>query len=176
ALTAHAMRSDQRQRIEAGCDGYLTKPIQPEQLLKAMSDLLLSKRRSFPQTWSKVEVCDRNLIGDIPDHEAAIQKSQIRSSLPCEEPEYAQIVLDFLDRFAIRVRSMDDALSSSNFEQLAIDAHWLKGTGGTAGFPVLSAQAESLYRTAKAGQLEAAHSQLRQLHVTAQLIGSHETV
>jgi two-component system sensor histidine kinase/response regulator len=41
ALTANAMRVDCQQCLDAGCDGYLTKPIQTMQLLKAISEVFV---------------------------------------------------------------------------------------------------------------------------------------
>ena len=40
ALTAHAMRGDKERAIEAGCDGYLTKPISPKQLVEEVKRFL----------------------------------------------------------------------------------------------------------------------------------------
>src|SRR5439155_9638373 len=40
ALTAHAMASDERKCREAGCSGYLTKPIDRAQLLQAVASAL----------------------------------------------------------------------------------------------------------------------------------------
>jgi CheY-like chemotaxis protein len=39
-LTAHAMLSDRERALEAGCDGYETKPVELPRLLEAMEKLL----------------------------------------------------------------------------------------------------------------------------------------
>ncbi len=40
ALTAHAMTVDRDKALEAGCDGYETKPVELPRLLEAMERLL----------------------------------------------------------------------------------------------------------------------------------------
>ncbi len=40
ALTAHAMREDRQRCLDAGMDGYISKPIQPHQLLSAIEKLV----------------------------------------------------------------------------------------------------------------------------------------
>ena len=34
ALTAHAMASDREKAVEAGCDGYLAKPVEPRRVVE----------------------------------------------------------------------------------------------------------------------------------------------
>ncbi|HTV55402.1 MAG TPA: response regulator [Terriglobia bacterium] len=43
AMTAHAMKGDRERCIDAGMDGYVSKPIQRSQLLKAIQEALLVK-------------------------------------------------------------------------------------------------------------------------------------
>lgn len=40
ALTAHALASDREQAVEAGCDGYLAKPVEPRRVLEEVRRIL----------------------------------------------------------------------------------------------------------------------------------------
>jgi CheY-like chemotaxis protein len=42
ALTAFAMKGDDRKALEAGCDGYITKPIETRQLAEQVRRYLIS--------------------------------------------------------------------------------------------------------------------------------------
>ena len=44
ALTSHAMEGDEQKVKEAGCDGYITKPIDTRHFLKQVSDYLHESR------------------------------------------------------------------------------------------------------------------------------------
>lgn len=46
ALTAFSMPGDESRVMQAGFDGYLSKPIEPEQFSAQIADLLLSNRRA----------------------------------------------------------------------------------------------------------------------------------
>ena len=45
ALTAHAMKGDEEKAIEAGCDSYVSKPIDTQQLPRLVASMLSSGQR-----------------------------------------------------------------------------------------------------------------------------------
>ena len=46
AVTSHAMAGDREQALNAGCSGYITKPINPDSFVREIEDFLPSPRRT----------------------------------------------------------------------------------------------------------------------------------
>jgi signal transduction histidine kinase/CheY-like chemotaxis protein len=55
ALSAYALTSDRDKCLAAGCDDYLSKPIQRQHLLKRLSDVIAESRRLSAETSEAVE-------------------------------------------------------------------------------------------------------------------------
>jgi two-component system cell cycle response regulator DivK len=49
ALTAYAMKGDKEKFIEAGCNAYLSKPINTRELPAMIAEMLLGRRQDRPQ-------------------------------------------------------------------------------------------------------------------------------
>jgi two-component system, sensor histidine kinase and response regulator len=50
ALTAHAMKGDQERCLDAGMDGYLTKPIRPQELDEILDKYVATRKEKSPRT------------------------------------------------------------------------------------------------------------------------------
>jgi len=50
ALTAYAMRGDDLKAVEAGCDGYITKPIDTRKLITQVASILAAAQLQKSQT------------------------------------------------------------------------------------------------------------------------------
>ena len=64
-----------------------------------------------------------------------------------------EIVAEFVDRLHQQVGAMKKAADENDLAQVAFLAHWLKGSGGTAGFDVFTGPARHLEGLAKAGDV-----------------------
>jgi PAS domain S-box-containing protein len=159
ALTAHAMKGFKRECLDAGCSGYLSKPVDIDALLEALAGPLNGER----------------VAGDEPFAASASPQDPVRTtagpgaplvSRLASNPRLRPTIEKFVARLTAKVESMEACFDSSDFEQLADLAHWLKGAAGTVGFDAFSEPAEHLEllaRERKEGEVGAAIEEIREL-------------
>ncbi len=78
------------------------------------------------------------------DERSSAHADPIYSSLPCDDLEFREIVEEFIDRLHSRIELMEEKCREQDMDELARLAHWLKGSGGTAGFACLTEPAKAL--------------------------------
>lgn len=94
---------------------------------------------------------------------APSDREWIHSTLPVEEREFAEIIVDFVPTLHAKFEEMLAALSAGDFLELSKLAHWLKGAGGTCGFGDFYEPSLQLELAAKASELSQCQTHLGEL-------------
>jgi CheY-like chemotaxis protein/HPt (histidine-containing phosphotransfer) domain-containing protein len=163
ALTAHALKGMEQDCLAAGCSGYLSKPIDIDQLLAAMAKLLGGRLEAV-----EPESPPAATSAEVPKASSADGRQTLPplvSRLP-DKPRFRQIMQRFVVRLDEQLDAMETSWQQRNFAELASLAHWLKGSGGTVGFDDFTnpaARLESLSKSQSENGVEATLHELREL-------------
>ena len=156
ALTAHALGEQRQEFLEAGYSHVVTKPVDIDELLSLVAELLGGEVQNITEATVKpVAVVDENPTADEPfaDESAALARvrpeNAIESDLPMDDEDFRAIAEEFAGRFVERLQEMVGLWVEKDYESLGKEAHWLKGAGGTAGFAVLTQLGKELEAAAK---------------------------
>ncbi len=127
ALTAHAMKGDMERCLQAGMDGYISKPIRREEFLETIGRFLPSPPKVHPATARKSGILD------IPDVLAQLEDDGVVLG------ELAEI---FLQNTPCLLEQISGAISEHDQAALDRAVHALKGSlasfGSVAAFNAVS--------------------------------------
>jgi signal transduction histidine kinase/DNA-binding response OmpR family regulator len=137
ALTANVMPGDERQCLEAGCNGYLTKPINRAQLVGSIAEYSKKITNVLFDSATEAQL-------DTP------RKCDTLVSAYADDPDIVPILGEFIDRLGGHVAAMQTALAENHYEVLQRLAHNMKGSGGNYGFQAITNAAKVLEEAAKA--------------------------
>jgi signal transduction histidine kinase/CheY-like chemotaxis protein len=163
ALTANAMKGFEEECLEAGYTGYLSKPINLDQFMDLMAELLGGRKVKKDVDSIQVSEISQNAAHE---EQPAADSGPIVSTLPAHIEKFKKIIVRFAQRLNVQLDAMDKAQALGNFKEVAALAHWLKGAGGTVGFDVFTepaAQLEVHATKEDAAQMKASVATLRQL-------------
>ena len=177
ALTAHAMQGDEEKCRTAGCSGFMTKPINIDRLLATMAEVLGQEPASGGSKRTDVGIDERpdspkpqcptvDDTGDVSDIESADDGVPIVCSFPMEDTEFREIANEFIRRLNEKLDEARAAWACRDLVELRGLAHWIRGSGGTAGFDAFTEagqQLEAATESGRADKIERALNQLLQM-------------
>jgi HPt (histidine-containing phosphotransfer) domain-containing protein len=161
ALTANAMKGFEGALSEAGFSGYLTKPIDVDALLRELAQRLggqvsLAAAKSVtPEQGGQV---DSGLAS-----RADLATDAIVSRL-ASHPKLGRIVSRYVAQLPAKLVEMDDAVLRSDFGELSMLAHGLKGAGGSMGFDEFFEPAKALEEAAQSGDILKVAAVMAEMH------------
>jgi PAS domain S-box-containing protein len=147
ALTGHAMKGDRERYLEAGMDGYVTKPIDAVELARVIDQVV--PPATAPGTVPAAAIPVAPSVAGRP----AFDERVVRARLGDDPRLFEEMVRLFLEDCPARMRAMRRAIAAGDGEALRAPAHAL--LGGAANFaaaPVVEA-AQRLELQAKNGEL-----------------------
>jgi PAS domain S-box-containing protein len=146
ALTAHAMAGDKTECLAAGMDGYVSKPLNPDELFAAIDALL-------PPTDASTVSPAR-----VPDAPPAVDRVTLLAGFGGNARLLDDVVEVFLTDAPVLMARVQDAAKARDARELAAAAHAVKGTVGFFSRGDAYESARLLERMARSGDLDAVDS------------------
>ena len=170
ALTANAMRNDEKKCIAHGCDAYLSKPFD-KRILYDLMDKFLDSSDNIAATESNPQgECNKDFSMPSGEQSKTDVSSKQNQRQPSDSVIDWQTILDICDdeetvaEIAKAIccdlpKNMDhllDAAREQDLEKLQFQAHRMKGATATIGAGAVSQLANRLERYCKDGNLDSA--------------------
>jgi CheY-like chemotaxis protein len=134
ALTACDMEGDEERARNAGCDGFLTKPIDKQ---------TLTEIRQYLDFGAKAVAPPVRAVEPPPEWKPEASSEPVALAIP--HPELEDLRRTFLAEGALQSRQLVASLDQEFDEkQAALLAHQWTGTGGLLGFPRISDRAREV--------------------------------
>jgi two-component system sensor histidine kinase/response regulator len=153
AMTAHAMKGDRERCLKAGMDDYISKPVQPKELIAVIERRLREAPAAMPGV-SRAR---------IPKGKQIFDKKILLSRLDGDEEIFREIVQAFLEDTPLQMEKLKQALQEGNIVGVERQAHLLKGAAMNMGGKEMQTVAWEMEVVARDGDLSRARSLVEKL-------------
>jgi CheY-like chemotaxis protein len=149
AMTALAMNGDRERCLAVGMDGYISKPIRPQELDELLDGYIAKKTAEMPEPEGEVS--------------GSVDVEQLMDRIDDDRNFLAELVDIFRREYPQNVKAVKTAIDSRNAPELQCAAHALKGALGNLSACDASAMAADLERMGSTVDLTNAQSTLDRL-------------
>jgi CheY-like chemotaxis protein len=158
AMTAHAMAGDEDKSLQAGMNGHVTKPIDPDQLFAMLQKWIQpsEKRVQIQQPEVPIERFEADKMvpedDELPESLPGFDLAAGLERLMGNKQLYKKLLVDFGTKYIETVGDIRKALDTKDFEQVHSLVHNLKGLAGNLEAKDLQTAAVSLEKLVKGVQ------------------------
>jgi signal transduction histidine kinase/CheY-like chemotaxis protein/HPt (histidine-containing phosphotransfer) domain-containing protein len=155
AMTAHAMAGDEDKSLQAGMNGHVTKPIDPEQLFAALQKWIQpsEKRVQVEQPQVPVEPLDTDKAApeemELPENLPGFDLTDGLNRLQGNKRLYQKLLLNFSADYGESAKDIRIALDAEDFDRAHSLVHNLKGLAGNLAATELQIAAVNLEKLVK---------------------------
>jgi len=165
AMTAHALKSDRDQCLQAGMDGYISKPVSEDRIAAAIEEVArglgVDAEGDSPPPAAAPPAGDEAPREDAPAGAAGPVNYDDLLRRCMGKREIADRVLQrFVETAPETLEQIERALATDQFELASRGAHTLKGASASISAADVSAAAASLEKSAGAGRKQQAVADL----------------
>ena len=158
ALTAGAMKGDDKKCIEAGCDDYLSKPILYPKLIEMLGKYLKKGNSAMVAQPDNGQGSENHLSRADCDNEKIVDWAQVTAN-GLDEQSVKEIMPTYIKDNKEHLRKLIAAVKKGKSKDVKSHAHSIKGAGSNMGAAKLS----ELARQLEAMELEGALSKAQTL-------------
>ncbi len=155
ALTANAMRGDREKCIAAGMDDYLTKPLQPQEMVNVLDEWL-----------TNLDLREESKIENAPvsPQEEVFDLSSLLERLLNDDEIAREVIITFIKEFPVVEDKLRRSLVERDADTARRHAHTIEGMAMNVGALVLRRVAGKVEQTVAANEIPEAVSLLPDLN------------
>jgi PAS domain S-box-containing protein len=158
AMTAHAMKGDRERCLEAGMDGYVSKPVQARELYQALAALTPASAVGAGETDAEGPIGPAIGMSSAPAQPEPLKldRASLLAQVGDDEEFLGQVIQVFLQDSSRLMTEMRQAIAEGNGARLERCAHSLKGAASLFAVPGVCGAAQELESRGRSGQLAGA--------------------